>query len=392
MKNIIAIIEIARLIIKEKCMGLSFSDKKILENWLLNSENNRKSYKDVSKRDYSKIKSEYDVIDTEKQWSLFNDNINKRKSQSKNSRKLTFIISSAAVIVLFLGITLLLNISSSKNERATYKQYKPKTVQLILGNGENVDLQNINRDSVIDNISIHNGSRQLVYKYDSLTTIVQNNTIIVPRASFYHVILSDGTNIWLNSESTLVYPTVFVGDTRTVSLTGEAYFKVKHNVDIPFIVHTKGVDIKVLGTVFDVNTNAHNNDIQTVLIEGSISLNSTKTKDLILKPGQLAVFNVQKENLKIYETNLKEYVSWMDRMFCFRNTSMRDVLKKIQLNYDIDIVTSENLEGEYFTGDISMDKPIVDVLKSIELSVPYKFIYENKKLYVQKDMTKFYKK
>ena len=323
MKNIIAIIEIARLIIKEKCMSLSFSDKKILEDWLLNSKNNRKAYKDISKRDYSKIKSEYDFIDAEKQWNLFNDNINRRKLKSRNSKKLTFIISSAAIILLFLGITLLLNISSSKNERSTYKHYKPKTVQLILGNGENVDLQNINRDSVIDNISIHNGSRQLVYKYDSLTKIVQNNTIIVPRASFYHVILSDGTNIWLNSESTLVYPTVFVGDTRTVSLTGEAYFKVKHNADMPFIVHTKGVNIKVLGTVFDVNTNAHNNDIQTVLIEGRISLNSKKTKDLILKPGQLAVFNVQKEKLKIYETNVEEYVSWMDRMFCFRKTSMK---------------------------------------------------------------------
>jgi len=389
MKNIISIIKIAQLIVKQKFIDLSFSDRKILEDWILSSAKNRKLYNNISKQDYSEIQSEYDIIDTEEQWNKFNSNVNKKKIEPKNSKRLIFIISSAAIIILFLSFTILLNISPNKNDKIAYKKYKPSTVQLILGNGENIDLQSISRDSTINNISINNEDKRIVYKYDSLKKVVENNTIIVPRASFYHVILSDGTNVWLNSDSKLVYPTVFVGDTRTVSLTGEAYFKVQKNKDVPFIVHAKGINIKVLGTVFDVNTHADNNNISTVLLEGSISLNYTEDKDFLLKPGELAVFDEKKKDLKVTSANVQEYVSWMDRMFCFRKTSLVDVLKRLQLNYDIEIISSEDLQGEYFTGDISMDKPILDVLKSIESSVPYKFTYENKKLYVQRDIRKF---
>lgn len=167
------------------------------------------------------------------------------------------------------------------------------------------------------------------------------NQIIVPFGKRSNIILSDGTRVWLNSGSRLVYSLVFKGKKREVFLEGEAFFDVAKNPDKPFYVKTDAYSIKVYGTKFNVTAYKQDNQLNTILFEGKVSLNvydRVFSKEVFLAPDQKATFCEADKNFQISEVdNIENYIAWIDGYLFFNDEGISDVIKKVSRYYNINI-------------------------------------------------------
>ena len=159
-------------------------------------------------------------------------------------------------------------------------------------------------------------------------------TIHVPSGQRAEIRLSDGTQVWLNSKSTLKFPTHFGNKDRNVELDGEGYFTVKHDESAPFIVKTNKYDIQVLGTEFNVKAYSQSPSFETSLLKGSVEISSPLIANKIwLKPNEMLVAN--KQQIMIRQINNYNYFKWKEGLFCFENESVENLIEKLQLYYDI---------------------------------------------------------
>jgi len=373
-------IKIARLIFKQKFSDLEKEDNKVLDSWIEEEDHNKSMYEGFENIEYSDLKSRYGKIDVDRQWQRFESKTSGRKIRILPS------LAIAASIALVLGLSIFVYNNIHKDSDIISLNQK-ESVRLILGNGEDIRLETGNEDITLasGNVSIKNKDKQLVYSGKTGLDKIENNTLIVPKAGFYHLILSDGTKVWLNSDTKLTYPVAFVGKMRVVNLSGEAYFEVAHNKEKPFIVETSKMDVKVLGTVFNVNTHADNGKVSAVLVEGKVEVGKNEMEKVILSPGQIAQLNINGANsgFIVKDVDVSQYVAWKDGVFSFRGTSMSEILKRIERYYNVQIVYTKKIGEEYFTGDISRDKSLESLLNVLELSTSVKFEIKGKRVYVK---------
>ncbi|MDR0844140.1 MAG: FecR domain-containing protein, partial [Tannerella sp.] len=161
------------------------------------------------------------------------------------------------------------------------------------------------------------------------------NTLYVPAGQRINLTLPDGTGVWLNAQTTLSYQVPFQGDERRVTIDGEAYFEVAKDAKKPFIVSSQGVEMKVLGTTFNVCSYSHEKKIQTSLIEGSLKVYYPKaeSKGVVLKANEQVV--IQSGRMALEKITHPDYFLWKDGIYCFQKEVLSDVLKKLELYYDV---------------------------------------------------------
>lgn len=165
---------------------------------------------------------------------------------------------------------------------------------------------------------------------------VATHRVAIPRGETYQVILSDGTQVWLNTDTRLTYPEVFNGVERTVYLEGEAYFKVAKDSRRPFIVKSKAMETKVLGTEFNFRSYPDEPE-QVVLVEGSVEVSSHGSSPSVrMKPGQCAQAD-ERGKVSLRETDVEPYTYWKDGLFYFDNCSLESILKEIGRWYNVDV-------------------------------------------------------
>jgi transmembrane sensor len=206
------------------------------------------------------------------------------------------------------------------------------------------------------------------------------NTITTPRGGEYQVILPDGTKVWLNAESSIRFPSIFAGAERKVQLTGEAYFEVAKNKEMPFKIDVNNMGIEVLGTHFNVNAYTNEADIKTTLLEGSVKLTSGNNQEL-LRPGQQASLGKQ-SRFKIHEVNVDEAVAWKNGYFIFDNEDIQDIMRKVSRWYDVDVVYQGKIDQGNFGGTVSRFNSVAGVLKSLELTGTVHFKVEGRRITV----------
>ncbi|MCE5226652.1 MAG: FecR domain-containing protein [Porphyromonadaceae bacterium] len=198
-------------------------------------------------------------------------------------------------------------------------------------------------------------------------------TIHVPAGQRVELTLSDGTDVWLNSSTTLRFPTYFTADSRKVELEGEGYFTVKHDADCPFIVQTEKYAVRVLGTEFNVKAYRGSNSFETALLNGSVEILTPDRKNNIrINPDQMAILL----DGKIVTENIpdKNYFKWKEGIFCFENESVASLMEKLELYYDVNIdMQSKALLKDRYSGKFRMKDGIEHVLKVLQLK--YKFSY-----------------
>ena len=190
------------------------------------------------------------------------------------------------------------------------------------------------------------------------------NTLYVPAGQRAQITLQDGTTVWLNAKSTLRYPSRFAGKERKVTLTGEAYFDVAKNRRRPFIVSTHNIQLKVLGTQFNVSDYPQTNSSKVSLLEGLVQINRENGGNVVLKPGEEATIN--RGNITVSEIANPNYFLWKDGIYCFDNESLLEILQKLQLYYDVTIkVEDPEIFNVRYTGKFRQSDGIDEILHII---------------------------
>jgi ferric-dicitrate binding protein FerR (iron transport regulator) len=173
--------------------------------------------------------------------------------------------------------------------------------------------------------------------YDRHTVNISNMSLFVPAGQRVSLTLSDGTTVWLNARTRLTYPTAFVGDQRRVSVEGEAFFEVAEDKDKPFIVSVGGMEVKVLGTTFNVYSYSDEPLSRVSLLEGSVLVRNKISPDMevALRPQEEVIF--QNRTMTIGKIQNNDYFLWKEGVYSFENETLNNILKKIELYYDIKI-------------------------------------------------------
>ncbi len=212
--------------------------------------------------------------------------------------------------------------------------------------------------------------------------------ITTPRGAQYQVILPDGTKVWLNAASGIKFPSAFAGKERRVETTGEIYFEVSVNKMAPFVVSSRGVEVQVLGTSFNINAYEDEEAVKTTLVDGSVRISSfrralseargtEKSSDtgVLLKPGQAYV------NGKVIDVDINQVVAWKNGVFNFEGQNLPTVLRQLARWYDVDIVYENGIPDIVFVGEMQRNLSLSQALKVLS-KMEVHFRLEGRKLII----------
>ncbi|UKJ06935.1 FecR family protein [Solitalea lacus] len=241
---------------------------------------------------------------------------------------------------------------------------------ITLANGQKLELKGNDKGTIAQQesmqlVKLANG--QIEYKGTADSKSIeelQYNTLTNPKGSkVINLTLSDGSKVWLNSGSALTYPVAFVSDERKVTITGEAYFEVAHDIHKPFKVAKGDLEIKVLGTHFNVNAYDDDSDIKITLLEGSVKVLNGNVMN-VLKPGQQAQVT---DEIKINpEVNMDEVMAWKNGYFYFNRADVSTVMRYINRWYGVEIIYSGPVSTKSFEGELERNLNLTQVIKILE--------------------------
>jgi len=206
------------------------------------------------------------------------------------------------------------------------------------------------------------------------------NTITTPNGGQYQLELPDGSLVWLNSTSSIHFPTSFAGKERRVEITGEAYFEVAKNRDMPFIVTVNNAEVQVLGTHFNVNAYNDEENVKTTLLEGSVKFVSGDNISM-LKPGQQSQLTNNGLIKVLNNVDVEEVVAWKNGMFDFENAGIEIVMRQLSRWYDVEIEYNGKTD-DLFIAEMRRNIKLSDALKALELTGKVKFDIQGKKIIV----------
>lgn len=208
------------------------------------------------------------------------------------------------------------------------------------------------------------------------------NTLEVPQQLDCRLVLSDGTEVWLNSKSSIRFPFTFTGDRREVEVSGEAYFNVSPEAGKPFVVHTPQGEIQVLGTSFNVNT-YESGRVVTSLVSGSVrAQGKDASATALLKPGQEVTWRENKP-MELGKFDQRDKLSWMQGVYYFENANFQEIAKAIERWYALELVVDKP-ELAAITFDVKLDKhkPLEEFLKMLQISKGLQHRIEGKTLHI----------
>lgn len=305
-------------------------------------------------------------------------------------KKSIFKYAAAVSLIAFIAFGTKYKLQYNKNAGTvatnTTIQIGSDKAALTLEDGSNIVLD---KETTYESAKLKSNGKSLVYhKSKNLNKELIYNYLTIPRGGQFFVELSDGTKVWLNSDSKLKYPVSFIkGNPREIELVyGEAYFEVskstKHNGDA-FVLKTNEQSIKVLGTMFNVKAYRDENEIITTLVEGSVSVSNHINKN-ILKPGQQSKLSQAKNDFEISTVEIEEFISWRKGEFSFTNKSLNEIMKVLSRWYDVDIfIKNEEMKDIGFTGVISKKQSLEYILEIIQKTNNMNYKIENKYIIIE---------
>jgi ferric-dicitrate binding protein FerR (iron transport regulator) len=291
-------------------------------------------------------------------------------------------IAVAASIIMALGIGGHLLISNKKPSDSPIYQAKTNDVlpgrnqaTLTLANGKKIVLSKGLSGKLAQqgNTQINvNGASEVVYTESGANASVQYNTLstALGEQSPYPLVLCDGTKVWLNSNSSITFPTAFNGNNRRVKITGEAYFEVAHNSSKPFSVKAGNQTVEDIGTAFNINSYEDEPGIKTTLVEGSVKVIANGDAK-ILKPGQRSVVTQNSITTQISDSEVE--TAWVAGRFIFHDGELHSVMRQLARWYKIDVIYDYEPDNVSIDGRFSKSRNILQVLKAFEQTGAVKF-------------------
>lgn len=263
-----------------------------------------------------------------------------------------------------------------------------KVPVLTLNDGKQLALHtSIQEIEEKNNIRLTDSGRLEYLRLSEATTQeITYNTLTVPYGCEFSVVLSDGSRIWLNAGSELKYPETFPNDSREITLDGEAYFEIASDTARPFYVRTQGMQLKVLGTSFNIKAYPEETEIVTTLISGSIEQHFPATgRKLHLIPSQQSRFNPATGNLQIHKADTEEVLAWKNGKFIARDETLEEILRELSRWYDFEAVfTHSALKSERFYLHTNRYNTIREILDNLQSTNGIRFSYIGNKIYISK--------
>ncbi|WP_184549676.1 FecR family protein [Mucilaginibacter sp. FT3.2] len=357
--------------------NLSEADYAELFSWVETSEANSALFnKLLNENELENLHTEYKSFDAET--ALTNVKARLQPTEVK-VRKLnrTWLLTAAASVILCLaiGIPAYLHYGYPKQQQVAAVQKNMQIIPggnkaiLTLANGKQVVLNgaangNIARQANIavkklaDGLVAYNGGANT----STQAAVTTYNTMTTPRGGQYHLILADGTNVWLNAASSIKFPVLFNGSERRVQVTGEAYFEVTHDKTKPFRVESNGQIIEVVGTHFNVNAYADENEVKTTLLEGSVKV-KVGDKNYLLKPGEQS--QLKNGVVNVTDGDTEEAIAWKNGIFHFNDASIESVMRQLSRWYNVDVKYEGKIQERTFSGEISMNVNASQILDAM---------------------------
>ncbi len=334
------------------------------------------------------------VITSKEEDELFNRIIKKidKEKKQKNTRKLSYIITTSAAVVALL---LIMNISYITGLISDRKQFsidmidKPELygtqIQLIKANnrltieGKDPVIQYDNQGLLSINSKKQNISPSPVSE-ENESNQTQYHQLIIPYAKRSFLTLSDGTNIWVNANTRLVYPEVFNKDKREIYVDGEIFLEVAPDKERPFLVKTNTLDVNVTGTSFNVSAYENDDYTSVVLVNGNVNVRAKGKKQTNLKPNDMLLFS--NNQLSISQVDIENYTSWRLGTYVFNKEKFSVVLRKLSRYYGKELVLSDTSDEFYCSGTLNLREDLSALLRGLEKVYPITFVHKDNKIIV----------
>ncbi|MCK0190009.1 DUF4974 domain-containing protein [Arenibacter sp. F20364] len=348
-------------------------EEKEVQDWIVSSDQNAKRFFEIKAKYVASTLDETDVdLDPS-----FQGIVNAQKTTSRNGRRLPLaILKSAAILTILVGLGFIFR--NTIVDSRTAPVIPGDAIILQLENGNIEVISEGGEAKVVDsegNVLGAQQGAQLVYKNNGTSKEeITYNTLTVPYGKRFDLLLSDGTQITLNSGTSLKYPVQFLKTkNRQVFLDGEAFFNVAKDSLNPFIVNTNGLNVRVLGTKFNLSSYPEDQYVNTTLVEGSVSVyNKQDTFDSsnasLLEPGFKAEWNKYNKQILVEEADIAMHTDWLNGKIILRHVPFKNIVKKLERHYNVEIVNNNpELDEELFTASFDVET-IDQVFKTFNLT------------------------
>ena len=371
---------------------LSFEEEIIFQKWLA-CDIQHKEYYERMCLVWSSDETTCDLHTDVTQMMTRFDNYIRDDRQVRQKKMWSYVYRSTACLLILLtvggGMVLLQREKTRMNiDKQVAQSVFPGTGKaiILLSNGEQVDI-NLLADSLpyqTEEFAIEKDSGIINY-IEQQETDVGYHTIIIPKGGEYQVKLSDGTRIWLNSDSQLKIPISFVRNERRVFLSGEAYFEVVKNDPKSFIVETDLGHIKVYGTEFNVKCYSDEEQLKATLVEGVIAFSNDNVAELKLQPGYRLSLVEGKSEPTVEKVKIYNEIAWKNQRFCFENRTLESIARDMERWYNVKIVFDDPaLKQLQFSGSLSRYDEIETLLRFFEESADIGFLLSDHTITVKR--------
>lgn len=362
-------------------------EEKEVQDWIVSSDLNAKRFLEIKAKYVASTLDETDVnLD-----ASFRGIVNVKKPASRNGRRLPLaILKSAAILAILVGLGFIFR--NTIVDSHTAPVIPGDAIILQLENGNIEVISEGGEAKVVDsegNVLGAQQGAQLVYKNNGTSQEeITYNTLTVPYGKRFDLLLSDGTQITLNSGTSLKYPVQFLKTkNRQVFLDGEAFFNVAKDSVNPFIVNTNGLNVRVLGTKFNLSSYPEDQYVNTTLLEGSVSVyNKQDTFDSsnasLLEPGFKAEWNKYNKQISVEEADIAMHTDWLNGKIILRHVPFKNIVKKLERHYNVEIVNNNpELDEELFTASFDVET-IDQVFRTFNLTYEMEYKINDRQIII----------
>ncbi len=380
--------EIARIIQKSLKGRLSESEEKLLSDWRKVSDENEHAFQRMISEDFYTVGMEkLETYDYRVAYGRFLQ----KKYQRRRKRRFLISMARVAAVALPFVMAVVLYVGLNREEEQTLRpslasNILPGTSKavLTLANGQMIPLGKETTDSTIitDGTQISASESGITYADGGESEAVVYNKLDIPRGGEFCLTLSDGTRVWLNSETSIQYPVVFGTKERRVFIQGEAYFEVAKDAKKPFTVQFMSSSVTVLGTSFNIRAYPEEKQSQTTLAEGSVRIYSPGSS-MLLKPGEQAEVKALSGEMVKKEVDVKTFTSWKNGRFVFEQEPLENIMRTLERWYDIRVIfRDEGAKRISLSGNLKRYGDFSQVMKMLQMTGDVRFELHGNDVYI----------
>ena len=374
---------------------LKFIDNKATSSeleLLLQYISNEHSYKEFVK--YTQIENTVNIAlnqaDKDQILKEIKLRIDKQKSLKESSfRKSYFYLTFSLMFILIIGVSF--HLTFENHEETKFSTLDPTDITLITSDGKAINLESIHhKTDNIESFQLNKNTKTITYEKSQKVSSIEYNTLKVPYGKTFNINLSDGTNIYLNSGTSIKFPVSFKkGFDREVFLSGEAYFNVQTNNTSRFVVKSNLSSVIVFGTRFNFKDYPEDSFSEIILTEGSLGVkkldNAKEDKLVIIKPGERAKVSFETNEIIRSRVNTNIYTSWIEGRVVFRNENLENMIRKLERIYNVIIINNNSeIKERFFSATILSEKEtITDVLFYLKQVYGLKYQIINNKIIIE---------